>query len=69
MACIYSRNGILWIKFYTVGGKQVRQSLKLKDDREGRNQAKMAQKKIEADLAIDPVGVLSRMSKTKPTCK
>ena len=65
MACIYSRNGILWIKFYTVSGKQVRQSLKLKDDREGRNQAKMAQKKIEADLAIDPIGVLSRMSKTK----
>ena len=67
MASIYSRNGILWIKFYTVGGKEVRKSLDLKDDREGRNQARMTQKKIEADLAIDPIGVVSRMSKTKET--
>ncbi len=62
MASIYTRNKMLWIQFTTPLGKVIRKSLKLKDDREGRSQAKLVKIKLESELASDPLGLIVRTS-------
>lgn len=44
-------------------GKVVRKSLKLKDDREGRSQAKLVKLNIENEMAKDPIGLTIKLSK------
>lgn len=67
MASIYSRNGILWIEFSTVLGRRVRKSLKLRDDREGRSQAKLVKLSVESEMAKDPIGLSIKLSRPRLT--